>query len=268
MNAHSRHAAAAALAVAALLTAAAPALGHGGVQPQAAPKGSPERGISLRGCLMTVALVPRPADDLRAALPSPPDLTQTFYGGDPLVSLWGLRCRRADVAGVRARRVALSLVAVPTRLTDPKGVPLANNFTHRLARMDTSSRTLALKLRRHAVPAHLAPAMGGGSGEVRVPGQYRMRAAAELLDNPHDHVNRFELPRPGGRTTSIGLETQGAVDRFCFPSPGGCAASVRVTPRSAVARLLGSTAPPVKAVFDHRRITRLDLPIRTRRTGG
>jgi hypothetical protein len=268
MTARSRHAAAAALAAAALLTATAPAFGHGGVQAQAVPARSPESGITLRGCLMTVALVPRPADDLRAALPSPPDLTRTFYGGDPLVSLWGLRCRGADVGRVRAGRVSLSLVAVPTRLTDPQGVPLANNFTHRLARVDTSSRTLALKLRRHAVPAHLAPGMGGGNGEVRVPGQYRLRAKAEQLDNPHDHVNRFELPRPGGRTTSIGLETQGAIDRFCFPSPGGCAASVRVTRRSAVARLLGSTAPPVKAAFDHRRIARLTLPIRTRRTGG
>jgi hypothetical protein len=76
------------------LAAAVPAAGHGGVPARAATDRA-AAAVRLHHCFMTVALVPRPRDALRAAIPSPPDLTQTFYGPDPLVSLWGLACDRA-----------------------------------------------------------------------------------------------------------------------------------------------------------------------------
>lgn len=259
----------AALAAAALTTvAAAPASAHGGA-PRSAPASSAPDGLQLRGCFMAVALVPRPRGALRAAIPAPPDLTRTFYGADPLVSLWGLTCDGARVPGARTGSLVLSLVAVPTGLTDPAAVPLANNFDHRLVAVDTSSRTLALALRRHGVPARLARRARGGQGRVAVPGQYDLRVAASLLDRPHDHRNRFEhRPRGGGPRVRLGLGTAGAVDRFCFPAAGGCSAVVRTAPGSAARRLLGAATPAVRAAFDHRRMARLDLPIRTRRTGG
>jgi hypothetical protein len=257
----------AALAALATLVVAAPASAHGD-PPARAAADRPRDAIQLRGCLLTVALVPRPAGALRSALPSPPDLTRTFYGSDPLVSLWGLSCDGARVEGERIGRVVLSLVAVPTGLTDPRAVPLANNFAHRLVRIDSSARTLALALRRRGLPAHLSRRAGGGNGRVVVPGQYRLTVRAVVVDQPHDHANRFERPAHGGRSTSLGLETFGAVDRFCFPSAGGCQASVAAAPRSTVGRLVGSAAPAVRVAFEHRKIARLDLPVRTRRTGG
>jgi hypothetical protein len=263
-----RAAAAAALAAAAVLAAAAPAAGHGGGHVRAAAAGAAPA-VSLRDCFMTVGLVPRPADRLRAAIPAPPDLTRTFYGSDPLVSLWGLSCARASVDGVRTGRLVLSLVAVPTGLTDPEAVPLANNFDHRLVRLDTSSRTLGLALRRRGLPAQLAPRARGRRGRVVVPGQYELRAAAVQLDQPHDHRNRFEhRPPGGGARPHLELETEGAVDHFCFPAAGGCSATITTAPRSTTRRVLGGAEPTVKAAFDHRRIARLDLPLRTRRTGG
>jgi len=258
----------AALTAGALTTvAAAPASAHGGA-PRAAARSASD-GVQLRGCFMAVALAPRPRGALRAAIPAPPELTQTFYGSDPLVSLWGLTCDGARVPGARTGPLVLSLVAVPTGLTDPAAVPLANNFDHRLVAVDTSSRTLALALRRHGVPARLARRARGGQGRVAVPGQYDLRVRASRLDRPHDHRNRFEhRPRGGGPRARLGLEMAGAVDRFCFPAAGGCSAVVRTALGSAARRLLGAGTPAVRAAFDHRRIARLDLPIRTRRTGG
>jgi hypothetical protein len=261
-----------ALAVLAVLVAAAAASAHGGAPVRAAvDRPADARGpaaVQLRGCFLNVALVPRPARALRDAIPSPPDLTRTFYGADPLVSLWGLSCDGARVDGKRIGPVVLSLVAVPTGLTDPRAVPLANNFAHRLVRIDSSARTLALALRRRGLPANLARRAGGGNGRVVVPGQYRLTVRAVVVDQPHDHANRFERPVRGGRPVSLGLETFGTVDRFCFPGAGGCEASVAAVPRSAVGRLVGGAAPAVRVAFEHRKIARLDLPVRTRRTGG
>ena len=198
-----------ALAALAVLVAAAPAAAHGGAGVRAAADrpadARREAAVQLRGCFLNVALVPRPAGALRDAIPSPPDLTRTFYGADPLVSLWGLSCDGARVDGKRIGPVVLSLVAVPTGLTDPRAVPLANNFAHRLVRIDSSARTLALALRRRGLPANLTRRARGGDGRVVVPGQYRLTVRAVVVDQPHDHANRFERPVRGGRSVSLGL---------------------------------------------------------------
>jgi hypothetical protein len=256
-----------ALAALAVLTAAAPAAAHVGPHAPAAAA-RPADALTLRGCLMTVALVPRPASALRRALPSLPDLTRTFYGPDPLLAAWALSCRGARIGAAPVGDVVLSALAVPTALTDPRAVPLANNFAHRLIRIDSSARTLALALRRRGLPANLTRRARGRHGRVVVPGQYRLTVRAVVVDQPHDHANRFERPVRGGRPVSLGLETVGAVDRFCFPAAGGCEASVAAVPRSAVGRLVGGAAPAVRVAFEHRKIARLDLPVRTRRTGG
>jgi hypothetical protein len=267
----------AALTALATLAAAAPAAAHGDPQPRAAASGA---ALQLHGCLMTVALVPRPASALREALPSPPDLTRTFYGPDPLLAVWGLSCDGARIAGAPAGRVVLSALAVPTALTDPRAVPLANNFAHRLVRIDTGSRVVAAALRHRGLPARLARGARYAhspreavptAADLVVPGEYRLRASAVTLDQPHDHVNRFDHRDRAGRVTALALRTTGAQDRFCFPAAGGCSASISATPGSAVARLLGGTSAPVLAAFDHRRIARIDLSLqglRTRRTGG
>jgi hypothetical protein len=265
----------AALAALAALVAAAPAPAHGGPHAGAAAD-RPRDAARLHGCHLTVALVPRPASALRAALPSPPDLTRTFYGPDPLASVWGLSCERATVGGASTGRVVLSLVAVPTGLTDPRAVPLANFFAHRLVRIDTGSRELGLALARRGLPVRLArrirhsPARAGGrrTATIAVPGQYRLAVDARTLDQRHDHANRFEHVGRDGRTASLGVRAKAALDRFCFPSTGGCSASLVATRGSQAARLLGDRAPEVRVAFDHEKIARIDLDLRTRRTGG
>jgi hypothetical protein len=261
--------AAAALAAALPLAAAAGANAHGGPHARLAAAETPD--VRLRGCRMTVALVPRPAAALRRAFPSPPDLTRTFYGSDPLLALWVLSCERAQVEGAPARRATLSLVAVPTGLTDPAAVPLANAFAHRLLRVDTSSRPLAHALRHRGLPARRAVGMRyAHSPEGRVPatataavaGQYRLEVAASALDRPHDHRNAFEHRAPGRRPATLALTTAGANDRFCFPAAGGCSASVAATPGSQLARLLGARRATPRVAFDHLRITRIDLVAR------
>lgn len=262
----------AALATLAVLTAAAPAAAHGGPHPRAAADAAvrPADALTLRGCLMTVALVPRPASALRRALPSPPDLTRTFYGPDPLLAAWGLSCRGARVGGLSVGNVVLSALAVPTALTDPRAVPLANNFAHRLVRIDSGSRALAVALRHRGLPARVARGARyvhspqetvPATADLVVPGQYRLRANATTLDQPHDHLNRFEHRDRDGRVTVLKLQTTGALDRFCFPAAGGCSASISATPGSTVARLLGGRSAPVRAAFDHRRIARIDLAL-------
>ena len=269
----------AALAALVALVAATPVSAHGGPDARAADgaRAAGDRGraaVQLRGCFLTVALVPRPASALRAAFPSPPDLTRTFYGPDPVASVWGLSCDRAIVDGERTGRAVLSLVAVPTGLTDPRAVPLANFFAHRLAHVDTGSRALALALARGGLPVRLAPriryspARAGRAARIVVPGQYRLEVVARTLDQRHDHANRFEHVGRVGSTASLGVTAKGALDRFCFPAAGGCSASVAATPGSTAARLLGGPSAPVRVAFDHERIARIDLGVRTRRTGG
>jgi hypothetical protein len=264
-----------ALAALAALVTAAPASAHGGPHVRAAAD-RPRDTAQLRGCHLTVALVPRPASALRAALPSPPDLTRTFYGPDPLASLWALSCERATFAGARTGRVVLSLVAVPTGLTDRRAVPLANFFAHRLVRVDTDSRALGLALARRGLRVRLArrirysAARPGARGAARivVPSQYRLAVRARALDRRHDHANRFEHVGPDGRRASLGVTAEGALDRFCFPAAGGCSVSLAATPGSQAARLLGGRGPAVRVAFDHEKIARIDLDLGTRRTRG
>jgi hypothetical protein len=94
-----------------------------------------------------------------------------------------------------------------------------------------------------------------------VPAQYRLRATVATLDQPHDHLNRFEHRGRSGRVTVLTLQTTGALDRFCFPAAGGCSASISATPGSIAARLLGGRSAPVSVAFDHRRIARIDLAL-------
>jgi hypothetical protein len=221
---------------------------------------------------MTVVLVPRPADALQPVFERPLDLSQTFYGPDPLLGVWTLECERAVAAGERIGRVIVSLVGVPDGLTSSGALPVANNFAHALIRVDTSSRLLVAELRRSGLPASLsrrARYRHSPAGEVPfrgsllVPKRYRIAVSATALDptNPHDHLNRFEHRARDGRTAGLRLSTPDAIDRFCFPESGGCEASARAPRGSAFARLLGGTSAPVRAGFDHERLKRVVLLI-------
>ena len=253
------------------LAAAGRALAHGGAH-AAIPAGAAHGDVALRDCWMTAALVPRPADTVEESFRAPLDLTQTFYGTDPLVGIWGIACDRARVADERVERVIVSLVGVPIGLTAAGVPPLANNFAHALLRVDTDSRPLAKALRRAGLPArfasdarfrHSSPQAVPSTGELVVPGKYRIEVAAEDIDptNPHDHVNEFGYLGRDGRTATLGLLTEGAFDRFCFPALGNCAASVRAHRRSPLRDLLGDGSAPVTGGFDHTKIDRIDLPV-------
>ena len=191
--------------------------------------------MTLRSCWLTVAYVPQPAAVLRRSFGRPLDLTQTFYGTDPLAGVWAIACARATVAGKRAGRTVLSLVAAPTGLTSPKAPPLANFFSHALLRVDTTSRALARVLDRAGLPVRLSSGVryrhsSAGSlpfaARLAVPGRYRVAVRASTPDptNPHDHANRFVYQRRGRSPVRVGLAARAATDRFCFPASGGCSA--------------------------------------------
>ena len=251
--------------------AAHPGLPHGDTAPSLAAAGGTK--VALRGCFLTAAFVPREASVLRPVFQRPLDLSQTFYGPDPLLSVWGMSCERAKVAGRRVGRVITSLVGVPVGLTSPDAVPLANNFGHALIRIDTSSRVLARALRRAGLPGKTRPkaryrhsrrGVVPFRGRMLVPGRYGVAVSASDLDptNPHDHVNRFEHRGTDGRRGTMTLAITDAIDRFCFPEGGTCTATVRAPRRSAMARLLGGRSAPVRAGFDHERLPRIDLVLR------
>ena len=77
-----------------------------------------------------------------------------------------------------------------------------------------------MALQRLAVPS---------TGQLVVPGKYRIDVSASELDptNPHDHMNSFNSVGRSGRLAALGLFTDDAFDRFCFPSLGGCRIFVR-----------------------------------------
>ena len=104
--------------------------------------------VTLRRCWLSAAFLPTSAKTLQNAFGSPPMLTQTFYGPEPLVGIWGLACDRARVDDRRINQVIFSLVGAPTGLTANGASPLANNFAHSLLRADTNSRALGKALRR------------------------------------------------------------------------------------------------------------------------
>jgi hypothetical protein len=242
---------------------------HGGGPQPATPRGA-HSAVKLRDCWMTVAYVPRPAAALEKAFPEPPDLAQTFYGPDPMLGLWAVSCERGRVAGNRVGQVVLSLVGVPVALSVPGAPPLANFLAHALIRIDTSSRPLAVALRRAGLPGRLAraaryrhsrPGSVPFNGTLQLPGRYRLAVSASEPDptNPHQHLNRFTYRGPSGRIGQLGLATDTAFDRFCFPASGGCSASVEAPPGSALARLLGGTCAEARVGFDHAKLTRLDI---------
>jgi hypothetical protein len=252
------------------LAFAGSAAAHGGAH-SAMPR-SGHGAVKLRGCFLTAVLVPRPASVLQPIFRQPLDLSQTFYGSDPLLGIWGLSCDGATVAGRRVGPTVTSLLGVPVALTSPDAVPLANNFGHALIRVDTNSRVLAAALRRAGLPARMAPkaryrhsppGLLPSRGRLVVPGGYEIAVSASDLDptNPHDHANRFK--HVGARRAgTMSLAVQNAVDRFCFPEAGTCSASVRAARGSALARLLGGRSAPVRAGFDHEKLPRIDLVLR------
>jgi hypothetical protein len=267
-------------ALIASLAVAGPAAAHGGGSAvrhgsEPAPRAAAGAGqaVKLRGCFFTAVFVPRPASALQPVVERPLDLSLTFYGPDPLLAIWGLDCGRARVADKRVGRVITSLVAVPVALTSAGALPLANNFAHELARIDTSSRILARALRRVGLPGKLARAaryrhspagVVPSSGRLTVPGRYEIAVSASDLDptNPHDHLNSFQHQDDEGRVSSLILTSQDAIDRFCFPASGSCSASVSAPRGSELGRLLGGESAPVRVGFDHEPVARIDLALR------
>jgi hypothetical protein len=250
------------------LTIAGSAAAHLGSHPVPGPRvGSDD--VKLRDCWLTVALVPASAEALESAFGSPLAISQTFYGADPLVGVWGMACDRARVDDRRLDRVILSLVGAPTGLAIDGAAPFANNFAHALLRADTDSRALAKALRGKGLPGRLArqarfrhssAELVPSAGRLIVPELYRIDVSASALDptNPHDHVNSFDAVGPG-RTESVGLFTDDAFDRFCFPSAGGCEVFVRAHRRSPLRELLGDGSAVPRVGFDHVKIERINL---------
>jgi hypothetical protein len=262
----------AALAALASIAFAAPAAAHPNGQSGPPPPSAPgARGaVQLRGCFLTVVLVPRPASALQPLFRRPLDLTRTFYGPDPLLSIWGVRCDEGTVDGEEVRSLVFSLVGVPVDLTDPQALPLANNFAHVLVRADTTSPVVAKALRRAKLPTDVIPGaryghLGSGvvpsTGTLVVPGLYSIRVTASDVDptNPHDHVNRFEYRGRGRRVGTLELSIADAFDRFCFTAGGNCTATVAAPAGSLLACVLGGTSAPVRIGFDHAKIDRIDL---------
>ena len=259
------------LALAAILSlaAAGSVAAHGGSHATLAPQAT--RGdVKLHGCWLSAALMPVSTETLQNAFGPSLVLTQTFYGPEPLVGIWGLACDRARIEDRRIDRVILSLVGAPTGLTAEGAAPLANNFAHALLRADTNSRALARAFRHAGLPGRLArdarythssPEAVPSTGELVVPGTYRVEVSASALDptNPHDHVNSFSSVGQDGRVAVMALFTDDAYDRFCFPSPGGCNVFVRAHRRSPVRGLLGDGSAVARAGFDHAEIKRIEL---------
>ena len=79
----------AAVALAAILgfAAAGSAAAHDGSHATRSGQ-QPRADVNLRGCWLTVALIPASAEALENAFQEPLVLTQTFYGPDPLVGIW------------------------------------------------------------------------------------------------------------------------------------------------------------------------------------
>jgi hypothetical protein len=225
------------------LVTAGPAAAHEGHA--AGLTGTP---VKLRDCFLTAAFAPRPAEPLDFGMP--------FYGPEPLVGVWALACDRSRVAGKASGALVLSLTGVPVGLTSPGAVPLANNFAHRLLRVDTTSRRLVVAARRAGLPAHLARAAGYRGGRLVVPDQHTIAVKATLPDptNPHDHANLFE--RRGG---ALSMTIEDANDRFCLTPGQGCSATLKAKRGSTLARLLGTRSAPVRAGFDHDKLARVDL---------
>jgi hypothetical protein len=228
--------------------------------------------VVLKRCWLTVAFVPRSAESVQAAASDPLDLSQTFYGPDPLVGIWGMSCERAVTGARRLDDVIVSMVAIPDGLTSEGALPVANNFAHSLVRIDTDRRALGRTLRRRGLPArveadarlvHSSPGAVPSSGELRVPSVYRIAVSAAALDptNPHDHLNTFRFfDRPRGFVT-LGLTAEDAHDRFCFPQVGACSVEVRAHRRSPLRELLGDGSAPVTGGFDHEPLGRIELGV-------
>ncbi len=263
----------AAVALAAILSLAAAGsiAAHQGSHATLASQAKPGE-VTLRGCWLSAAFLPTSAETLQNAFGAPLMLTQTFYGAEPLVGVWGLACDRARVKDRRINRVILSLVGAPTGLTADGASPLANNFAHALLRADTNSRALGKALRRAGLPGRVsrdaryqhsdapaAPSMGA----LVVPGKYRIEVSASELDptNPHDHVNSFSSVSHNGRLAVMSLFTDDAFDRFCFPSVGSCDVFVRAHRRSPVRELLGDGSVVARAGFDHAEIERVAVDL-------
>jgi hypothetical protein len=254
----------------AVLAATAPAGAHGGQGAAAIQAG--RAAVELRDCWMTVAYVPRPPEVLREAFQEPLDLTQTFYGSDPLLGFWAVSCHKARLARTPIGPVILSLVGAPVGLSVFGAAPLANFFSHALLRVDTDSPAIATALRHQRLRARLVRGLRyrhsrrgavPSGANLTVPGRYGLRVTARQPDptNPHDHDNWFSYHRAAGPRTMLALSTAGASDRFCFPTSGECTATVSAPFASPFARLLGGASVNARVGFDHARVRRLHLSV-------
>jgi hypothetical protein len=226
--------------------------------------------VKLRSCWLTVSYVPRPAAVLRRAFRVPPDMSQTFYGDEPLLGVWALSCQGAQVSRRSVGPVVMTLVAVPVGVRREGDPPLANFLRHALIGTDSDSPRLTAALRRADLPAglveearyrHSPPGALPSIGDLGIPGAYGVRVRATDADptNPHDHRNDFVYQPRRDRQLRLRLSTDDALDRFCFPESGECAASIRAARRTAFSRLLGGTFADARVGFDHARLSRIDL---------
>lgn len=263
------------LTLAAALALPAAAQAHGVLGSPTAPRAASSDTIALRGCYMTVAVTPRPASVLQNAFGWDVDPVATFYGPDPLLSVWALRCDSATTRKARTKKVLLSFVGVPTGATRGDRPPAASLFAHGINRVETDSAAMSAALADSGIPVLRAPrasykhAADGDTvrASVSIPGEYGVKMTASILDQPHDHFNSFEVPGRG----RLDLVTRGANDRFCLPISGTCTAKISGARRSLVARALGAPAADASIAFDHLKIKRIDITPRrdpsARRTG-
>jgi hypothetical protein len=258
---------AAPLTLAAALALPSAAQAHGALGTPTAARAATSKTIALRGCFMTVAVTPRPADSLRTAFGDDLDPIATFYGPDPLLSIWAIRCDSATTPKARTGRVLLSFVGVPTGATRGSRPPAANAFAHAVKRVETDSAGLAAALADARIPVLRTPrarythTTSGDTvrASVSIPGQYGLKMDAAILDEPHDHFNAFDF----GSRGRLDLVTRGANDRFCLPVSGTCAARISGARGSLVSTAIGGRSTDASIAFDHLKIRRIDLTPRS-----
>ena len=131
--------------------------------------------MKLRGCLLTAAFVPRPASAHADGLPPAADLSQTFYGTDPLLGVWGSPAGGPGSPGGAPDAWSPRWWRCRPADPSPGALPLANNFGHALIGIDASSRALAVALRRAKLPGRST--YGAFATGIRRRARFRSAAA-------------------------------------------------------------------------------------------
>ena len=187
------------LALTLALVAAAPAAAHHGGVPAGDAAAGPGTKVSLRGCFLTAALVPRKAAALQPFFRRPVDLSMTFYGPDPLLAIWAISCDGARVAGKPAgtcRRLA----------------------RERADRADQRRRAPAREQlrQRHRARGHHVAAVRAGLREGGLP--------ARVTEGPYSHSPAAAVPSRGrlavrnGYTVTVGRATSTPPTRTTTPT--------------------------------------------------